>query len=115
MKAVRTARKEVIPVLNLKQGLRHPTSPSQNGKAEPREPNFGVSMLSGGDASDIKTADFFSASRSNTDLKDMLNPNKVNMYSFTERVGRGNELRLTQKKNQLSSTEESLTVPVRKS
>lgn len=53
-----------------------PTSPSQLGaknSTENRgEPNFGISMLSGGDASENKTADFFSASRSNNDLKDML-------------------------------------------
>ena len=64
-------------------------------------------MLSGGDASDIKTADFFSASRSNNDLKDMLRSardaktdkqelqtSQTEMYNFTERTGKGNELRL---------------------
>ena len=66
-----------MPALNLAKGLKsgsrhHPTSPSIHEKTEKPEPNFGVSMLSGGDASEIKTADFFSASRSNHDLKDML-------------------------------------------
>ena len=93
-----------------------PTSPSQLGgknAAENRgEPNFGVSMLSGGDASDNKTADFFSASRSNHDLKDMLRSaretaknerqelqnSQTELYNFTERTGKGNELRLVQKK-----------------
>ena len=40
--------------------------------ADLREPNFGESIFSGGDSTEIKTADFLSASRSNNDLKDML-------------------------------------------
>ena len=84
-------------------------------------------MLSGGDNSDIKTADFFSASRSSHDLKDMLKSaregktggeeqlqtSQTELYNFTERLGKGNELRLTQKK--LSSAADQLTVPVRQS
>ena len=81
-------------------------------------------MLSGGDAADIKTADFFSASRSNNDLKDMLRSARDakterqelqtshTEINFTERTGKGNELRL-QKKN--SATAEKLIVPVRQS
>ena len=81
-------------------------------------------MLSNGDASDIKTADFFSASRSNHDLKDMLKSardpkndgqdlqmSQTELFNFTERIGKGNELRLLQKKP--STAAELLAVPVR--
>lgn len=100
----------MIPVLNLKNALRHPTSPSQNGMVEHHRER---SMLSGGDVSDLKTADLFGTSRSNNDLKDMLrsardanitvqklqittNNSSEEMKNFTERHSGGDELLLTQ-------------------
>ena len=97
-------------------------------------PNFGESaLLSGGDeVGGEKAVEFFSASRSNNDLKDMLaNENMAvdeqylrtndELYNFAERQGKGNELRLQQKKPETStrvtsmnsSNTDNLSVPVR--
>ena len=68
-------------------------------------PNFGESaLLTAGD--ECRTVDFFSATRSNNDLKDMLQTERTDeklstneeLYNFNERQGKGNELRLSHKK-----------------
>ena len=68
-------------------------------------PNFGESaLLTAGD--EIKNVDFFSATRSNNDLKDMLESQgggaekphfteQHELYKFAERQGKGNELRIS--------------------
>ena len=97
------ACKTAVPALNLQTGgLGQPVSPTHE---QQRLPNFGESIMSGGDQNHNE---FFSAGGTNDDLKKLLlsardedrqalqiSHANDEIINFTERGGKGNELRLT--------------------